>query len=198
MNRFCLAALALAVASTTVSAQTPARVRGTITAIDGNALSVKSREGADLKIELAPNATFAYMKALKLSDIAPGTPLGTSAVKGPDGKIVARELHVFSKDRPIPNEGHRPWDLEPGSTMTNAMVTTMVQSNNGHELTLKYKDGAQQVIVPDSTPIVMAVEGDRSLLTTNQYAFIAVSVGADGKMTATRVQITKDGVKPPQ
>jgi len=198
MNRFCLAALALAVMSTTASAQTPARVRGTITAIDGNVLLVKSREGADLKIELAPNATFAYMKALKLSDIAPGTPLGTSAVKGPDGKIVARELHVFSKDRPIPNEGHRPWDLEPGSTMTNAMVTAMVQSNNGHELTLKYKDGAQQVIVPDSTPIVMAVDGDRSLLAANQYAFIAVTVGADGKMTATRVQITKDGVKPPQ
>jgi len=198
MNRFCFAALALAVVSTAASAQAPTRVRGTITAIDGNTLSVKSREGADLKIELAPNATFAYMKALKLADITPGTPLGTSAVKGPDGKIVARELHVFSKDRPIPNEGHRPWDLEPGSTMTNAMVTVMVQSNNGHELTLKYKDGAQQVIVPDNTPIVMAVDGDRSLLTTNQYAFIAVTVGADGKMTATRVQVTKEGVRPPQ
>src|SRR6266571_2662216 len=155
---------ALAIASAAAFAQTPGRVRGTITAIDGNMLSVKSREGQDLKIELAPNATFAYMKALKLSDIAPGTPLGTSAVKGPDGKIVARELHLFSKDRPIPNEGHRPWDLEPGSTMTNAMVTAMVQARNGHELTLKYKDGAQQVIVPDNIPIVMAVDGDRSLL----------------------------------
>jgi hypothetical protein len=189
------AALALASAA---DAQTPGRVRGTITAIDGNMLSVKSREGQDLKIELAPNATFAYMKALKLSDIAPGTPLGTSAVKGPDGKIVARELHLFSKDRPIPNEGHRPWDLEPGSTMTNAMVTAMVQSNNGHELTLKYKDGAQQVIVPGNIPIVMAVDGDRSLLVTGQYAVIAVTTDAGGKISATRVQITKDGVKPPQ
>src|SRR6266568_4829893 len=155
---------ALAIASAAAFAQTPGRVRGTITAIDGNMLSVKSREGQDLKIELAPNATFAYMKALKLSDIAPGTPLGTSAVKGPDGKIVARELHLFSKDRPIPNEGHRPWDLEPGSTMTNAM----------------------------------AVDGDRSLLVAGQYAYIAVMTDAGGKMTATRVQITKDGVKPPQ
>ena len=189
---------ALATVSAAAFAQTPGRVRGAITAIDGNVLSVKSREGQDLKIELAPNATFAYMKALKLSDIAPGTPLGTSAVKGPDGKIVARELHLFAKDRPIPNEGHRPWDLEPGSTMTNAMVTAMVQARNGHELTLKYKDGSQQVIVPDDVPVVMAVDSDRSLLVTGQYAFIAVSVGADGKMTATRVQVTKDGVRPPQ
>ena len=200
MSRLSTAALfgALAFAAAAASAQQTARVRGTITAIDGNMLSVKSREGADLRIELAPNATFAYMKALKLSDITPGTPLGTSAVKGPDGKLVARELHLFSKERPIPNEGHRPWDLEPGSTMTNAMVTAMVQSNNGHELTLKYKDGSQQLIVPANIPIVMAVDGDRSLLTTNQYAYIAVNVGADGKMTATRVQVAKDGVKPPQ
>src|SRR6266571_4865315 len=152
---------ALAIASAAAFAQTPGRVRGTITAIDGNMLSVKSREG-------------------------------------PDGKIVARELHLFSKDRPIPNEGHRPWDLEPGSTMTNAMVTAMVQARNGHELTLKYKDGAQQVIVPDNIPIVMAVDGDRSLLVAGQYAVIAVTTDAGGKMTATRVQITKDGVKPPQ
>lgn len=196
--RIALLFTALALASAAADAQTPGRVRGTITAIDGNLLSVKSREGQDLKIELAPNATFAYMKALKVSDIAPGTPLGTSAVKGPDGKIVARELHLFSKDRPIPNEGHRPWDLEPGSTMTNAMVTAMVQSNNGHELTLKYKDGAQQVIVPSNIPIVMAVDGDRSLLVAGQYAVIAVTTDAGGKITATRVQITKDGVKPPQ
>ena len=189
---------ALAIVSAAAFAQAPGRVRGTITAIDGNTLSVKSREGQDLKIELAPNATFAYMKVLKLSDIAPGTPLGTSAVKGPDGKIVARELHLFAKDRPIPNEGHRPWDLEPGSTMTNAMVTAMVQAKNGHELTLKYKDGAQQVIVPENIPIVMAVDGDRSLLVAGQYAVIAVTTDAGGKMTATRVQITKDGIKPPQ
>jgi len=196
--RFAMLFGALAMVSVAADAQTPGRVRGTITAIDGNTLSVKSREGQDLKIELAPSATFAYMKALKLSDIAPGTPLGTSAVKGPDGKIVARELHLFAKDRPIPNEGHRPWDLEPGSTMTNAMVTAVVQAKNGHELTLKYKDGVQQVIVPDNIPIVMAVDGDRSLLVAGQYAVIAVTTDPGGKMTATRVQITKDGIKPPQ
>jgi hypothetical protein len=44
----------------------------------------------------------------------------------------------------------------------------------------------------------MAMNGDRSLLAAGQYALIAVNVGADGKMTATRLQVTKDGVKPPQ
>jgi hypothetical protein len=55
-----MAALSVTLAFMTAAlAQPTARVRGTIMAIDGNILSVKSREGADLKIELAPNATFA-------------------------------------------------------------------------------------------------------------------------------------------
>jgi hypothetical protein len=200
MIRFRIALLfgTLALMSAAAIAQQAVRVRGTITGIDGDMLSVKSREGKDLKMELAKDATFAYMKALSLADVKPGTALGTSAVKGPDGKIIARELHLFPADRAIPNEGHRPWDLEPNSTMTNAMVSAMVQTKEGRELTLKYKDGSQQVVVPENVPVVMAVNGDRSLLALGQYAFIAATVGTDGRMTATRVQVTKDGVKPPQ
>jgi hypothetical protein len=189
---------ALALASAVAHAQSPTRVRGTITAFDGNVLSVKSREGKDLKIELAKNAAVAYMKAVKLADIKPGTALGTSAVKRPDGKLLARELHVFPADRAIPNEGHRPWDLEPNSTMTNAKVSSIVQANDGRELTLSYKDGTQKIVVPDNIPIVMAVEADRSYLKPGEYAYIAVAADAGGKLTATRVQVSKDGVKPPQ
>ena len=204
MKRFeaVLLAAAVALVSAAAEAQAPApsvtRVRGTITAIDGNLLSVKSREGKDLKIELAPNAAFGYMKQLSIADVKPGTALGTSAVTGPDGKIVALELHLFPAGRPVPNEGHRPWDLEPNSTMTNGTVTAMVEAGNGRELTLSYKDGTQRVVVPANIPIVAAQNGDRSLLVVGQYAFIAVTEGADGKLTATRVQVTKDGIKPPQ
>ena len=188
---------ALMAMSTAALAQNTIRVRGTITAVDGNVLSVKSREGQDLKIDLAANATFSYVKALRLEDVKPGTPLGTSAVTGPDGKLIARELHLFSPERGVPNEGHRPWDLEPGSTMTNAMVTAVAQAAGGRELTLTYKGGKQQVIVPDGIPVVTAVPSDRSLLKPGEYVVVAATLGADGKITATRVQVSKDGVKPP-
>lgn len=180
------------------SAQTPARVRGIITAIDGNMLSVKSREGRDLRIEIASDAVFSYMRKLSLDDVKPGTPLGTSAVAGPDSKIVALELHLFPVGRPVPSEGHHPWDLEPNSTMTNGMVTAMVEAGNGRELTLSYKDGAQRVVVPANIPIVTSQAGDRSLLVVGEYAFIAATVAADGRMTAQRLQVGKDGVRPPQ
>ena len=71
--------------------------------------------------------------------------MGTTTVPGPDGKLIAREVHVFPADRPIPNEGHRPWDLEPNSNMTNAAVSAVAASGNGRELTLTYKGGAGNV-----------------------------------------------------
>src|SRR4029453_1315000 len=87
------AACLIAVAAVAQS-QAPTRVRGTITALEGNTLSVKTREGQDLRIELAPNATFAYMKKVNFADIKAGTPLGMTTVKGADGKVVARELQL--------------------------------------------------------------------------------------------------------
>jgi hypothetical protein len=200
MNRFRIAALlgAFLLASAAAHAQAPSRVRGTITGLDGNMLSVKSREAEDLKIAIAPNTTFAYMKRVDLADIKLGTPLGTTAVKGADGKLVARELHLFNPDRPIPGEGHRPWDSEPESTMTNATVTALARADRGSELTLSYKGGEQKVVVPAGIPVVMAVESDRSVIVPGEYAYISVTAGADGKLTATRLQVSKDGVRPPQ
>jgi hypothetical protein len=188
----------LLAATGAADAQTPARVRGTITSIDGNVLTVKSREGKDLRIEIAPDANYSYMKKLSLDDVKPGTALGTSAVTGPDGKIVALELHLFAAGRPVPNEGHRPWDLQPNSTMTNGTVSAVVVAGNGRELTLAYKDGTQRVVVPADIPIVTSQAGDRSLLVVGEYAFIAATVAADGRMTAQRLQVSKDGVRPPQ
>jgi hypothetical protein len=189
---------ALALAGAAAEAQNPMRIRGTITSVDGDLVMVKTREGRDMKIELAPNTTYAYPKPLKLADIKAGTPMGTTAVQGADGKLVAREIHVFPAGREVPNEGHRPWDLEPNSSMTNAAVSAVVQGGNGRELTLTYKGGSQIVVVPENIPVVMAVDGDRSLLKSGEYAYIQASMNNDGKVVASRIQVSKDGVRPPQ
>ena len=200
MNRLFGAVLcgALILAAATANAQTPMRIRGTIAAVDGNTMLVKTREGREVKVEIDTATTFAYPKAVKLADIKAGTPMGTTTVPGPDGKLIAREVHVFPADRPIPNEGHRSWDLEPNSNMTNAAVSAVATAGNGRELTLKYKDGSQTVLVPEGTPVVMAVDGDRSLVKVGEYAYIQAAMNNDGKVVASRVQVSKDGVKPPQ
>ena len=195
MNRIRIAlfcgALALAGA---VDAQTAMRVRGTITGFDGSVLALKSREGQDLKLQLVENATVAVAKPVKFEDFKPGDYVGSAAVKRPDGTLVALEVHYLPPTVP---PGHTPWDLQPGSTMTNASVEVIVADAGRRELTLKYKDGEQRILVPEGVPIVRAVPGSRADLVVGEYVFVAAQAFPDGKMTALRVQVSKDGVKPP-
>jgi hypothetical protein len=201
MTKVTLAALFMALLALDgglAEAQMPMRLRGTITAFEGNVMSVKTRDGKDLKVELTDRAMVAAVQAVKLSDIKAGDGVGATTKPGPSGTLTALEVHVFPASMPVPNEGHRPWDLEPGSMMTNARVTAVVQGTSGRELTLSYKDGSQKIVVPEGTPIVTAVPTDRSALKPGEYVFLGVEQGADGKLTATgRIQVSKDGVRPP-
>ena len=184
-----------ALVATDVEAQTAVRVRGTITAIDGNSLSVKARDGRGLKLQLADNLTVAVAKAARFEDIKPGDFVGSTTRPGADGIPVALEVHYLPPTVP---EGASPWDLQPGSTMINASVGALVISAGKRELTLKYKGEAQRVIVPDDAPIVRAVPGTRADLVAGEYVFVGAQAAPDGALSAARIQVSKDGVRPPQ
>jgi hypothetical protein len=191
-------ALSLAIGLMLVSAaeaQTNVRIRGTIAAIDGNVLSVKSRDGRDLKIQLADNVAVGVAKAIQFEDIKRGDYVGATTKPGAGGAAVAIEVHYLSPTTP---EGQLPWDLEPGSTMTNATVESIVQSTGNRELTLQYKGGTQKISVPDGAAIVRAVPGKRADLVPGEYVFTVAQAAADGALSAARIQVSKDGVKPPQ
>jgi hypothetical protein len=172
------------------------RIRGTITAFDGTMLSVKSRDGKDLSIQLTEKASVAAAKAITLADLKQGAYVGVTTRKGADGALVALEVHTLP---PTVAAGHRPWDLEPGSMMTNANIESIVQSAGGQELTLVHKDGSQKVLVPPGTPIVTTVAADRSYLKPGEYVWLNANVGEGGRLTFSgRIQVSHGGVKPPQ
>ena len=188
-------AAGLLLASTAATAQTPLRLRGTITSLDGDVLSVKTRDGKDVKVNLAPNYGVAAAKAVTLADFGSGAYVGSTAKKNASGHLIASEVHRLP---PQAAAGHTPWDSAPGDTMTNANVAKVVKASGGNELTLEYKGGSQTILVPDGTPIVDFVPGDKSLLVPGATVFIGALVAADGKISAGRVAVSKDGVKPPQ
>ena len=190
-----LLAAVLATTSAIALAQTATRIRGAITAVDATTLSVKSRRGEDLKIALTDATTVGVTTAVKFEDLRAGDYVGATAVKRADGKLVALEVHYLP---PNAASGHFPWDLAPGSTMTNAnVVEARIAAAGVRELTLKYKDGEQTIVVAPDTPVVRAVPGARSDLKVGETVFVAAQ-SADGRLTALRVQVSKDGVRPPQ
>lgn len=190
-----LLAAVLATSSTLATAQNTARIRGTITGVDATTLSVKSRSGEDLKIALTDATTVGVTTAVRFEGLKAGDFVGSTAVKRADGKLVALEVHYLP---PNAASGHFPWDLEPGSTMTNAnIVEARIAAAGVRELTLKYKDGEQTIVVAPNTPVVRAVPGTRTDLKAGETVFVAAQ-SADGRLTALRVQVSKDGVRPPQ
>src|SRR5580704_14563677 len=97
-------AVAAAFAATAALAQAPdtVRVRGTIESVDGSNLTVKARDGAELKIKLAGKAA---------ADVKQGDFVGITAMPQPDGTQKAVEIHIFPEAARGTGEGHRPWDL---------------------------------------------------------------------------------------
>ena len=190
-----IACAALLAAVPADAQQKTMRIRGTITAFDGTLLSVKSREGRDLVIELGEKTTVAAVKAITLADFKPGDYVGSTTLKRDDGKMVAIEVHAIPR---TVREGHGPWDLLPGSMMTNATIESIAPATGGQELTLVYKDGSQKILVPPGAAIVTTVPADRSSLKPGEYVWLNANVGPDGKLSFSgRIQVSKDGVRPP-
>ena len=171
-------------------------LRGTVTAFDGKIISIKVRDGRDLKVELPDNVPVNVTKPLKLADLKPGQNVGVTTIRRPsDGATVAIDVRPLSATA---NQGLSPYDLQPGSTMTNAALEGAVQGTNGHELTLNYKTGTVKVLVPEGTPMSQSAPGERTDIKAGETIFVVVRPESDGRLSAVRLQVSKDGVKPTQ
>ena len=176
---------------------TPSRVRGTIEAVDGDMLAVKSRSGEDFKLHMAGDMKLVGIVKISLSDIKVGSFVGATTVPGPDGSNNAIEVHVFPEDMRGTGEGSRPFDLRPNSTMTNATVAESVAGNDGHTLLVKYKDGEKKVVVSPDTPVVTYVPTEKSELKPGAKIIAFFKKLPDGSYEATRISVGLNGLTPP-
>jgi hypothetical protein len=186
MKQIALIAAALLLAGGAQAAQGPERVRGTVAALEGNVLTVKSGS-ENATITLAEKTEIVFTQPIKLSDIKPGDFLGVTSTKRGDGTLTAYEVRRFPK--PL-NPGHRPFDGKSDQTMTNATVGAMVQATSGRELTMTYEGGSQKIAVPESAAISELVPGNRSQLVAGASVNLTANPGDGGKLTAIRIQVS--------
>jgi hypothetical protein len=176
---------------------TRTRIRGTVEKLDGQTLMVKSRDGQQLTIALAPDFTVQGVAKRNLADIKAGDYIASTSVKGTDGKLHAVEIHIFPEAMRGVAEGQISWDLVPDSLMTNATVSGITAAPQGQLLKVTYKGGEAEVLVGPEIPIVTYVPGDQSLLKPGAAIFLIALKKPDGTLTAPRVTAEKEGVKPP-
>jgi hypothetical protein len=171
-------------------------VRGEITGVSPDILKVHANSGDNVVINLTKDTKVRAVTLANIEDIKPGSYIGSAAIPQEDGSLKALEVHVFPPELAGSGDGHRPFDLVKGSSMTNGSVGDLVVSN-GRVLTVNYKGGQQKILVPEDVPIVNLVPADRSLLKVGVKIVTFVTQGADGTLTAQSISAGKDGVTPP-
>lgn len=191
-------ALAMTLLASAAWAQdAPVRVRGTIERVDGATYVVKSRDGEELKLKLAPNGGVSALVPAALADVKPGSYIGVAGMPRADGSQIALEISIFPEAMRGAGEGFRPWDLQPQSTMTNATVEATVAAADGHTITLKYKDGEKKIVVPPGIPIVTFAPGEVGDLKPGTKVFVAAAKRLpDGTLETARISVGK-GIDPP-
>ena len=191
------AAPALAQAPAGPPSGPPTRIRGTIVSVAGNVMKVKSRDDRVLDVELLPSLTVVSLKKVELSSIKDTDFVGIASRTGADGKMTAIEVLVFPEAMRGTGEGSYPWDLEPGSTMTNGTVKGAVTAANGRELTVAYKDQSNKITVLPNAPVVTFQSADRADLLAGKKIFAVSPANPEGTLKIGRVTVEKDGVPPP-
>jgi hypothetical protein len=194
-------AAAFALALSPAFAQNPPVVsaRATIETIagDGASLGVRTRAGEERTIRLGPKTRFVLVVPATLADVKPSTFIGVAAMPGENGEQKAMEVHIFPEAMRGTGEGFRPFDLAPGSTMTNGNIDARVDATSGPKLTVTYKGGQQTIVVDPKTPIVALEPGAQTDLKPGAAIIARGPKQEDGSIDAAFVLIGKDGLVPP-
>jgi len=172
------------------------RLRGTLEKVDASSIVIKERSGEAMTLALADNLAVSEVLPVDPAAIQSGKFVGTAAMPGSDGSLAALEVLVFPEAARGTAEGHSAWDLQPGSTMTNATVIAVTPGTRGRSMRLRYKDGEKTIFVPDGIPVVTLQPGDRSLLVPGARVLVTAQ-NRDGKPTALRITAGRNGFAPP-
>jgi len=181
-------------------ASDPVRIRGTIVRVDATTLVVQDRSGEVVSLARSAGMAVSEVYPIKLSDIKRGSFIGTAAMPQADGSQKALEVVVFPEAARGTGEGHRPWDLLPQSTMTNATVADLAAAprsvRGGQQLRLTYNGGEKTVVVPPDVPVVTFRPGTESLLVPGAKVLVNAQE-KNGTPTALRVTAGRNGFAPP-
>ena len=215
------AGLALA----TAAEAEPLRIRGTVVATTSDSLTVHTATG-DVTASLNAKTGFVSVVPSNLDSVGPGSYLGVASKAGGDKRIALSvivfppEMKGAAEGNaeydPLPDTtlsgGPRTASnmtnanvkaISPGenaprvnSTMTNASVATATAKGDVRYVTLTYKGGEQNILVPPTAPVVAFVPGAASIAKPSAPVFV-LSDNTNGKITAGLVAVGSNGLTPP-
>jgi len=219
-----LAVTASVALATTASAE-PLRIRGTIIATPSNSITVHAANG-DVTASLNAKTGFVSVEPSNLNTVGPGSYLGVASKADGDKRIALSvivfppEMKGAAEGNaaydPLPDTtlsgGARTASSmtnanvkaitssknapRVNSTMTNTSVTTATAKGDVRYVTLTYKGGEQNILIPPTAPVVAFVPGGASIAKPGAPVFVLCD-DTGGKITADLVAVASDGLTLP-
>ncbi len=197
-----LAGLAWLAFAAGAQAGDPYHLRGTLVSLDGQTLTVDTREGETKTVMLNEGAGMFIVGAAKIGDIKAGQFVGITSVMKGDVRT-AIELHIFAPELYGLAEGHYAWDLvdEP-NMMTNAAVGWIEDVEGGRKLRARYTnadktDGAQTITVANDATIVSLGVTTADKFMPGRSVWVMAIDNEDGSIGSPAAAIGTAKVDPP-
>jgi hypothetical protein len=215
------AGLSIAIAN----AAEPERIRGTVSAVSANGVTVSTATG-DISMQAGAGTKYLTVAHSDLDHIATGSYIGVAA-KNIGEKLVALDVLVFPPSMKGAAEGHFDWDRMPDTTlsggastassmtngsvaafaqggsaapvassMTNGSVVATSQGGATKQVTLTYSGGKQTILVPPTAPVVTLQSAAASDLKPGDKVFVNAIVDG-GKTTAALILVGSNSFAPP-
>jgi len=172
------------------------RIRGTVESLNGDVLTIKTRDGSDQLIAMQSGFKIGGIQRASVDDIKPGDFVGVGSMPKGSGPNDALQVMIFPASMKGTGEGNRPWDAKPNTEMTNATVSTAVKAVNGKTITLTYQGKEKTIAVPDGTQIVTIASATKDDLKPGAAVIVTAEKAADGSVSSKQVSVGLSGVQP--
>jgi hypothetical protein len=156
------------------------RVEGKVAAISATQIVLTKADGTTATVPLLPTWVVMVSRPISADQIQPGSYIGTTNYAKPDGTGTSLEVHVAPPGMKGPGVDFV-MDAKAGTTMTNGVVGTVVQSSAGRVLTVDYGHGVRTITVPPGVPIVTNAPGDRSTVKVGETVTVANIARPEGE-----------------
>jgi len=182
-------------------------VRGVVTSVSGDVLTVNSSSGS-VNINLDRQLKVYTRTPSDLAHVTSKSFVGVTSVKQPDGSELATEIHVFPEELRGTGEGSYLMNSDQTkdadrSRMTNGTVSGLGAANGGaprsrmtngrvstksgdSTLSIEYGGGVKTITVPPNVTVT-ALTPTADKLTPGQSVLVLAKKQPDGSLTATNI-----------
>lgn len=168
------------------------RFRGTVEAREGDNLTIRRAGGSTVTVVMGPLTQVYTALGARLRDIKPESYISIVDVPGTQR---AQQVTLYSPSERGFAAGRRPWDTEPGATLTGGWITDLA-GTGGRQVTLSYDGKQSHFEIPQGTPVTQVAPGEKALLVPGAPVTVFTTAVGEGALDASTVVVGRQGTVP--